>query len=730
MSSVVRRTHPLISPAVLARRALIYLRQSTVGQTVEHWGSTEVQRDQVEAARAFGWRDDQIECVEEDLGRSAATAEGRSGFARLLKEVANGTVGAIFAGNVGRLARQVFDFEALRVLCRIHNVILVLDGRPCDPGNPADTVLTQIQAAFAEHDNRVRADGMRRARLKKASLGKIVSTLPVGWIEGRDGEYEFDPAVKHAIDLVFTTFRQVGSLRGTVMALRRAGARLPSRIRGQIEWREPRTDRVGEFIHNEPYAGTYVFGRTELIPYGDHTVQGRSAKVVVPEERWIRLPGRLPAYVSAAEQQGFRDRLTQNGFANRSRPGRGKGLCQGLLRCGRCGSLLTMCAPEKRKGAHRYQCCSRAATFGVDSCFSITGSELDAAVERLLLAQLTAPPLTVLRAALEAEQAAGRAERDHREAEHQRLCYEESAAKRQLRAVDPDNRRVHRHAQGQLEKAIAAREDFELQIAQAEPDPSCTVAEDEIRRLCEIASDVPGLWADPRMSNIERKEILRCLTDEIVVNRCDEAVDATIRWASGAKTDVRLLRQKGLCRLIAQLHGEGKTAEEIRSCLEGGLPTGQRWIYTRAAVYQILRQLGLKLNPARRSDGAIRDEITRLYESGRTYQEIVDSVNARGWRNSRGRALTIAAVSHWLGRNAVRRTNLEALHAEVLRDAKLRGLTNAEAADEFNRRGIPRVGLRSWTAEKVRVRRSQLKRRTRKLAVGAAGQGSLEKEDP
>ena len=88
------------------RRALVYVRQSTLSQVEQNRESTRRQYALADRARDLGWRPDRITIIDEDLGRSGATTEGRGGFARLTAEVALGQVGLLLGLEVSRLARN------------------------------------------------------------------------------------------------------------------------------------------------------------------------------------------------------------------------------------------------------------------------------------------------------------------------------------------------------------------------------------------------------------------------------------------------------------------------------------------------------------------------------------------------------------------------------------------------------------------------------------------------
>jgi DNA invertase Pin-like site-specific DNA recombinase len=97
----------------LQRRACVYVRQSTAAQVFEHGESTERQYALAGRAAALGWSESAIEVIDEDLGRSGTTTDGRTGFARLVDGVVRGEFGAIFAIEVSRLARSSVDWQRL-----------------------------------------------------------------------------------------------------------------------------------------------------------------------------------------------------------------------------------------------------------------------------------------------------------------------------------------------------------------------------------------------------------------------------------------------------------------------------------------------------------------------------------------------------------------------------------------------------------------------------------------
>src|ERR1700750_1485888 len=106
--------------APLSRNASIYLsRQSTLAQTVRNTESLLRQYDLAGRARQLGWLDHQIVVVDDDLGRSGASAQGRKGFSDLVADVGLGKAGIVLSLESSRLARNNADWYRLLDLCAL-----------------------------------------------------------------------------------------------------------------------------------------------------------------------------------------------------------------------------------------------------------------------------------------------------------------------------------------------------------------------------------------------------------------------------------------------------------------------------------------------------------------------------------------------------------------------------------------------------------------------------------
>src|SRR6185503_19059437 len=106
-----RETHPLVTSDHLRRKAVIYIRQSSEEQVQENTGSADFQRGLKSVAQRYGWPESQVEPIDEDLGRSGSSSEGRAGWQRLQSMVSAKEVGIVIVANISRLSRQLLDFE-------------------------------------------------------------------------------------------------------------------------------------------------------------------------------------------------------------------------------------------------------------------------------------------------------------------------------------------------------------------------------------------------------------------------------------------------------------------------------------------------------------------------------------------------------------------------------------------------------------------------------------------
>jgi DNA invertase Pin-like site-specific DNA recombinase len=656
-------SHPLITREHRRRKVLIYLRQSSIEQVEKNTGSQAFQRDQVQLARSYGWTDDLIEVIDEDLGKSGSTVDRRTGWQRMLREIAANRVGAIFSVNISRLGREMLPVEELRILASHHGTLLCLDGRFSDPSNPNDTVLTQITASIAQYENKKRTEHMSNARMAKAKAGSIVSSLPCGWSKGPDGKYDYDPEVKDTILTIIDTFWQERSIRKTVTALIQAGIKVPSRPGRQLHFATPTLNNVRRILVNEAYCGVYVYGKTESQRGGPVLATGQSARVKVPEHRWLKFPNHHPAYMTEAQFEEIKLILKNNNFKRRNRPGRGPALTQGLLRCSVCERSLSVTY-------HKGKSYSYGCGWDSDPCTRFVSYEFDQYILAEVFKVLKTPPLDMLKAALAASESQEQKRLSWIASERERLKHEEKIARERADRAHGSLPRVERDALEKLERVLQEKDEFEQKLALEQAKVKKTETVNELEELCRLASDVPALWHHPVVTHQERKEILRCLIDHIVVTATKERIEATIVWKSGAQTPIVIWRDVGRYELIKELHAKKLTVFEIREHLAAGkTSTGQKVKITVGTLYEILGKLGLKPNRFSAEYLFLREKALELNRQGQSVDWIAENFNEQGFKSASGKPWTRDMVYGLLRAQGKKPVSFEETHREAISEA-------------------------------------------------------------
>src|SRR3979411_135022 len=173
--------NPKITPEHLARKALVYLRQSSEKQVRQNKESQRLQYDVAERMRALGWK--QVEIVNSDLGCSAAMASARrEGFERVLSSVALGEVGIVGSRDVSRLSRTHKDWRRLLEVCQIFGTLIADEQQIYDLNYLDDQLVLGIQGTLSVGELKVLRQRMQAGQESKARRGELFKRLPVGYV--------------------------------------------------------------------------------------------------------------------------------------------------------------------------------------------------------------------------------------------------------------------------------------------------------------------------------------------------------------------------------------------------------------------------------------------------------------------------------------------------------------------------------------------------------------------
>jgi DNA invertase Pin-like site-specific DNA recombinase len=541
----------------LRRCAFVYVRQSSAAQVAHNRESTDRQYQLVDRAVTLGWKRDQVNVVDEDLGVSGSGLTERSGFAHMTAQVALGHAGLILGLEVSRLARNNADWYRLLDLCSVTNTLIGDTDGVYHPSLFNDRLVLGLKGTMSEaelHVLRARLNGGIR---NKAARGELRRGLPVGFVWGdADGEVLLHPdqSVTDALRAVFSRFAETGSVRRVWLHFRSEGLYFPQQLAPSlshqrtlngIRWVTPTYAKIHQVLTNPVYAGAYTYGKSRHERYVDDTGTLRKRVRKLPRSEW--------SVLIRDHHQGFIDwevfEANQVRIASNTRPRpheptsvvrEGAALLQGLATCGRCGRGLRVyySGPVATPG---YYCSGSTIVNGRgEFCMRVSGRHIDAAVVPAFLTAL-AP------AAVEASLRAAEQIEDDRDAalaqwrhEVERARYEAQRAQRRYQAVDPDNRLVARGLETEWEKCLRSLESAEAELANRERQQPRGLTAEQRQTLVSLGADVERVWSAETTTDRDRKELLRTLLEEVMIaaHRNERRVHLTLRWRGGLISDI------------------------------------------------------------------------------------------------------------------------------------------------------------------------------------------------
>jgi len=264
MIQPARQAMTLVSAKITAEHlqlgAVLYVRQSTSAQLREHQESTARQYALKNRLVAFGWPDDRVIVIDDDLGTSGSGSVERPGFRRLLKLVTDQQVGIVLGLEMSRLARNSKDWHDLFEVCGIFQTLIADEDGVFDPQDPNDRLVLGLKGIIAEMELHTMKVRLERGRLNKAQRGELFHDVPVGYVLNEQGLPQLDPdeSARHVMKTFFDLFESLGSSCALFHHLAEHQIRLPFRDRsGPIDWRLPAKSTVYELLKHPLYAGAY-----------------------------------------------------------------------------------------------------------------------------------------------------------------------------------------------------------------------------------------------------------------------------------------------------------------------------------------------------------------------------------------------------------------------------------------------------------------------------------------
>jgi hypothetical protein len=539
-------------------------------------------------------------------------------------------------------------------------VLLPIGTGVYDPSTGNGRLLLGLKGTISEVEMHTLRGRLTAGLLAKASRGDLALPLPVGLERDPTGAVVITPdrEVEDRIRLVFSTFLERRSAQAVLRVFLARHLALPRREgpQGGLCWRPPTKNAICRILRQPAYAGAFVYGRTVAARPPD----GSRARVRTrPRSEWrVVVQDRFPAYISWETHEAIVATLQDNHADYRRKgtrgvPRDGVALLHGLVHCGICGRKMTV----QYRNRARYICRSLEQGRGLPRCQNVLAAPVDALVASAFLEAVAPAEVDAFERAEAMQRENEAALRRAAAQQVERLRYRALLAERQFDKVDPDNRLVAAELERRWEAALCELRAAEAAFVtgeQAEGDPraegSTTVTPTAMRmQLLEIQQSLPPLWADPKLAPAQRKALLRCLIEKVVLERtAADRVDVRIVWCGGdwselvADTGGHALRELSgigeIERYVATMARAGASDADIAATLN---ERGHRLAHGRPVLVSTVRKLRLAQGIR------YRPEMRRLVEGALTLPQIAQAVGvSEAWIHHRIRTGRIRIDHH------------------------------------------------------------------------------------
>ncbi|MBN2526554.1 MAG: recombinase family protein [Deltaproteobacteria bacterium] len=417
---------------------------------------------------------------------------------------------------------------------------------------------------------------------------------------------DFDLQVQQAINLIFDSFIKLKTAAKVLRHFRDNHLYIPKRHRNdETVWCSPSLSKIAGVLKNPAYAGAFVYGKTKTVntPGPDGLHQSQKRKEI--DEWTVIVHDRYPGYISWETFLRIQSMLKDNYLEydrNKSRgtPRDGDSLLQGLVYCGQCGHKMVV----QYKGGARYLCNHYRQQNLAPVCQYLPAPAIDCFVVNAFFEAISPAELNLYEKAMTERRELDTEVKLAKERELQRLQYQADLARRRYEKVDPANRLVASELERRWEESLRTHQDAEKQFQQEweERDKVIPLHISSVLKdtFSSLGKSMPELWQSTAISRAQRKALLRCLIDKVVLKRREnrEQISVRIVWKGGAITEedvsvpVGALRDMGnftqLENQILKLESKGKSDEDIAAILtDAGFRSPQKDVLLKSTVQSV-----------------------------------------------------------------------------------------------------------------------------------------------
>ncbi len=607
------RSDNKVSNVHLQRDAYLYIRQSSMRQVLQNTESKKRQYALREQALCLGWKENQIQVIDDDLGESAAH-RGREGFAKLVSEVGIGKAGIVCSLEVSRFARNSSDWHHLLEICALTKTLILDEDGVYDPAHFNDRLLLGLKGTMSEAELHVLRARLIGGMLHKARRGELKMRLPIGFVYDVSDRVVIDPdlQIQNCIRKLFKLFREKGSILQTVRSFNRQGLLFPTRLytgvkKGEVVWKPLSQSRCNQILHNPRYTGAYAYGRRQ--PF--RNIVGKKSLIKeVPQEKWYSLIHNAhKGYISWNGYEENLQQLKNNMFSvknfKRSAPREGSALLQGIVYCGLCGYMMSVHYYQRRDGIKPwYECRGRKEKIGERGCQSMPGVDIDHLVEKTILQKIKPVEIEIaLKVQKQIQENKNQLDEIHRQ-QVERIRYETELAQRRYMRVDPDNRLVAVSLEEDWNEKLRVLQNAQNEYTQQQKNDPLLLDENTKNKIVMLSQNFPIVWNNQKTSYREKKRMIRLILEDVTLQRDKHTIKVYIRFKSGRKEEFEVpvslpyyekIRIDKMVVKEINYFLEDKTASQIALILnEKGMFSGTGKKFNADIVNKIKRAYGLK----------------------------------------------------------------------------------------------------------------------------------------
>ena len=597
----------------LSRRAILYVRQSSLRQVLENQESTRRQYDLRQKAVSLGWPEDMIDVIDDDLGTSGASTE-RSGFKKLISEVSQENIGIVISIEASRLSRNSQDWSNLLEICRLTRTLILDEDGMYDPGDFNDRMLLGLKGTMSEAELHFLYARMKGGLDNKAKRGELKFRIPVGYVYDDFDQIVKDPDedVQNVINLIFNTYARFHSCQRTLKELRSQNILFPRKAftgynRHTLQWRSITHTHILHLIRNPIYAGVYQFGKRK----SQKTLTGYKTTIREKDDMIAYIEDHHESYIPLDTYRQNRIYLDEHCIVNKDMDPRraaavreGCALLQGVAYCGKCGKRMSVRysvypAYGTMVSKPSYWCVEEKLQTGADACQRVSGAVIDEAIGGLLVEMVT--PLAMASVLQVQNELIARDKEidDVRRKDVERCRKEMEVARTRYLNTDPANTLVAKHLENDWNDKIRTYEERLDSYQRERKENLDTVDERTSSQIMAMADNFKSLWENPQVQNEERKRMLRLLVDTVLITQLDEHIHLSVKFKAGTCKEFDIQKGKmsyeswrtppeaieiiksGLDRFMSN----AEIADELNA---NGLRSGRNLVFSRSIVACII----------------------------------------------------------------------------------------------------------------------------------------------